>query len=116
MKYSGTIQPTAGDKAVHTLLKGISPKVNGIVQMEFDFTYYTVPAQHVSHHATSLDLWGPRINQLHFCKEVRPPPHTHTHQRQSRIEHNQSDGESPINLELSGIRNTSSLPLHPGSL
>ena len=38
-----------GDKGFHTFPKGISPKVNVIVQLEFELTHYNVLVQHISH-------------------------------------------------------------------
>ena len=41
--FAGIIQPIAGgDKKVHSFSKGISPKMNVIVQLEFEFAYYDV--------------------------------------------------------------------------
>ena len=40
-----------GNKEVHTFPKGISLKVNIIVELEFEFTYYKVMSQHVNHYA-----------------------------------------------------------------
>ena len=42
------------DGGVHTFPKGISPKVNVIVQLEFELAYYDVAVQHVSHYAMGL--------------------------------------------------------------
>ena len=50
---SDTIQHIAsGDKGVHTFLKGISPKVNVIAQLEFELCYFEVSVQYFNHYAT----------------------------------------------------------------
>ena len=41
-----------GDKEVHTFLRSISPKVNVIVQQEFELSYYDVAVRHVNHGVT----------------------------------------------------------------
>ena len=38
-----------GEKVVHTFPIGISPKVNIIAQLEFEFTCYDVTFYHISH-------------------------------------------------------------------
>ena len=45
---SGTI---AREIRIHTVPKGISPKVNLIVWVEFELTYYDVVVQYVNHNA-----------------------------------------------------------------
>ena len=40
------------DKAVHTFLKRINPKVNVRAQLEFEITYYAVIVQYNSHYVT----------------------------------------------------------------
>ena len=50
------------NKGIHTFLKGIIiPKVNIIAWLEFRLSYFGSPVS-----------CGCRINQLHFCKGVRP--------------------------------------------
>ena len=46
------------DKEVHAFPKGISLKVNVIVQLEFEFVYYDLVIQHFNHYAggTLLNL------------------------------------------------------------
>ena len=39
----------------HTFLKGISLKVNIIVQLEFELTYHNVTIQYVTHKATETN-------------------------------------------------------------
>ena len=49
---SDTIYPPpamGADKMVHTFSKGICPKVNVIVRLEFELTDYVIAVQHVSH-------------------------------------------------------------------
>ena len=41
---------------VHTFSKGISPKVNVIVQLEFKLTYDNVTVKHISHCAMGAAL------------------------------------------------------------
>ena len=38
-----------GDKDVHTFPKGISPKVNAIMCLDFKLSYFEVPVLHFSH-------------------------------------------------------------------
>ncbi len=45
------------DKGVHTFAKGISPKVNVIVRLEFELAYYDVAALHVNHCTTKMALF-----------------------------------------------------------
>ena len=46
---NGNIWPIAGgDKRVHTFPKSINPKVNVIVQLEFELVVYNVKVIHVS--------------------------------------------------------------------
>ena len=44
----GTIKRITGGKVVHTFLKGISPKVNVIIRLEFELTHYDIEVQQVS--------------------------------------------------------------------
>ena len=44
-----------GNKRFHALPKRTSPKVNPVVRLEFDFTYYEFLVQYVSHYTT----WAP---------------------------------------------------------
>ena len=39
---------------VHTFPKGISPKVNAVVQLEFKFAYFEAGVQNFSHYARRL--------------------------------------------------------------
>ena len=49
---SCTIWPKAGgNQEFYTFLLDISPKLNAIVQMELELTYYDVPVQHISHYS-----------------------------------------------------------------
>ena len=54
--------------------------------------------------------FGRRIYRLHLCRGVRPPSECPGYNIK------QSDGEVPVMLELSGMPNTPSLPLLPGTL
>ena len=40
------------DNSVHAFLKSITLKMNVIVQLEFELTYYDVTIQHISDYAT----------------------------------------------------------------
>ena len=42
------------DKGVHAFLKGISPKVNGIMKLEFELVYNNIAVQHVRHKAMGI--------------------------------------------------------------
>ena len=55
--------------------------------------------------------WGYKIHQLYLYREVRP-----THNECPRYDAKQSDGETPVMLELWGMQSTSSLPSLIGSL
>ena len=44
--------PIGRFKGVHTLTNDISPKVNVIVQLEFEFVYLEAAVLHFSHYAT----------------------------------------------------------------
>ena len=48
-KISFYLTHNKGDKKVYTFPNGISPKVNVIVQLEFELTYDDVAVQHDSH-------------------------------------------------------------------
>ena len=48
---------------VHTFLKGISLKVNVIVQMEVKLAYFKATVQHISHYAKGIP---------HFAKPKIP--------------------------------------------
>ena len=39
------------DKCAITFPKGISPKINVIVLLEFELTYYDIAVQHITHYA-----------------------------------------------------------------
>ena len=41
-----------------SLAKGISPKMNVIVQLEFELVYYDVTVQHFSHYTTAIWCFG----------------------------------------------------------
>ena len=43
------------DKGVHTSTKGICPKGNVIVRLEFELTYYDSAAQRLNHYTTFLN-------------------------------------------------------------
>ena len=58
------------------------------------------------------DSWGCKIHQLHFCREVRPPPPDEC----PRYVTKQSDGEVFVMLELSRMQSTPSLPSHTDPL
>ena len=43
---------------IHTFAKSICPKVNVMVQLEFELAYYNVAVQHISHYAmATLFIW-----------------------------------------------------------
>ena len=56
--------------------------------------------------------WGCRIDWLHLCRGVRPPPPNECLGYDTK----QSDGEVPAVLELWGMRSTPSLPSLPDPL
>ena len=41
-------------KAIHTFPKVISPKVNIMVRLEFELTYFKATVQYISHYATGI--------------------------------------------------------------
>ena len=43
-----------GNKGFHTYPEGIISKVNAIARLEFEYAYYEVAVQHVSHYATKI--------------------------------------------------------------
>ena len=51
-----------GDNRVYTFPKSISLKVNTIVQLEFELTYYNVTIQLISYYALGLPLPRKRFN------------------------------------------------------
>ena len=54
---------------VHTFRKGISPKMNVIVQLKFKLTYFEVTAHHINHYATgspSIFISNSQLNVLVF--------------------------------------------------
>ena len=55
--------------------------------------------------------WGCRIHQLHLCRGVRPPPN-----ECAGYETKQSDGGTPVMLELCGMWSIPSLLSLPGPL
>ena len=48
--------------------KGIRPKVNIIVQQEFELTYYGVAVQHVSYYTTEILLSRTNIEKISWTK------------------------------------------------
>ena len=44
------------EKRVHAFLKGINPKMNVIVQLEFEFVYYDVTVEHFNHSSMKTGL------------------------------------------------------------
>ena len=81
-----------GIKGVHTFPESISPKLNVIVWLEFEFTYYTSTDQHVNNYA----MGTPTLKILVSCAGYKTV----------------SDGGAPV-LEL-WIVWTPSLLLLPG--
>ena len=41
-----------GDKGVHAIPKGISPRVNVMIWLDFELAYFKATVQHFSHYAT----------------------------------------------------------------
>ena len=68
-----------------------------------------------THKHTNIIVWGRRILRLHLCRGVRSP-----HNECLGYDIKQSDGETPVMLELWGMRSTLSLasllgPLWPNT-
>ena len=55
-----------GNKRIHIFPKGISAKVNVIVWLEFEFTYYYAAVQYISHYATPFKLGNEYVEE-HVC-------------------------------------------------
>ena len=73
---SGAIQLYSfRNKGVHNIPKGISPKVNRIVRLEFELTYYDDAVQHVSHNDMNilLLLFGRVLLPGFVPKSTLPP-------------------------------------------
>ena len=60
------------DKVVHTVLKGISPKVNILAQLEFKLTCYNAAIQYVSHYGPGelQSAVVPSIGQMNSVKKL----------------------------------------------
>ena len=56
VKKDSTLTYSCGYKAVHTLPKCISQKVNIIASLEFEFSYYNVTVQHISQYPFGIPL------------------------------------------------------------
>ena len=59
---SDTIWLIAKGGGVHTLEKGMSPKMKLIALREFELTYYDVVVQHVGHYTTETPMTASEIN------------------------------------------------------
>ena len=58
MHSFGAVQAIAGDKDVHTFIKGMSRKVNVIARMEFELASYNVTVHLINYYATrNFPLW-----------------------------------------------------------
>ena len=53
---------SCGDKRVHTIPKGISPKVNALAWLEFELAYLTAIIWHFNHYATGHRLTDYQYN------------------------------------------------------
>ena len=48
--------PKLRDNWIRNFPKGISPEVNAIIWLEFEYDYNNIAVQHVTHHATRTSL------------------------------------------------------------
>ena len=60
-----------GDKGGYIFLKGISPKVNVIAQLEFKFTSYDVTVQQISHYTSETPTAPFKTTGVTFIEEIK---------------------------------------------
>ena len=54
-------KPYLGNKGLHTFPKGISPKMNVIARLEFEFASYNVTVQHVNYYTVGTYCYSKDI-------------------------------------------------------